>query len=202
MKHTLAGIHLAASVIEGLIRRPYALKHRAATMAERRISPADVVAVSSLSLGWAVLPLIHTFTPWLDRFDYRLSRRAEATLGVAGTVVTAAGLYLFWRAHHDLDANWSPMLEISTEHELVTTGAYARVRHPMYSAALVLTVGQALLVHNKVAGPAGLLGLAPMLWLRIGPEERLMRDAFGQAYADYCAQTPRLIPHRRPRPRD
>lgn len=117
-------------------------------------------------------------------------------------MVTAAGLYLFWRAHHDLDANWSPMLEISTEHKLVTTGAYAWVRHPMYSAALVLTAGQALLVHNKVAGPAGLLGLGPMLWLRIGPEERLMRDAFGQAYADYCARTPRLIPRlRRSNPR-
>lgn len=67
------------------------------------------------------------------------------------------GVYLFWRSHADLGGMWSAHLEVRKEHRLITHGIYSRIRHPMYSAIFLITLAQAMVLTNWIAGPIGLL---------------------------------------------
>ena len=112
---------------------------------------------------------------------------------LAGTVCLTLGLWLFHRSHADLGANWSITLEVLEKHRLVRQGFYRRVRHPMYAALLLYSVGQALVLPNFVAGLSPGVSMALLVALRIGPEERMMLEEFGEDYQEYMALTKRLV---------
>ena len=104
------------------------------------------------------------------------------------------GLWLFYRSHADLGANWSITLEVREQHRLITQGVYSRIRHPMYSAMVLYSVGQALVIPNWVVGPSNGVAFAILLSLRVHAEEQMMSEAFGDEYAAYAARTKRLVP--------
>ena len=114
-----------------------------------------------------------------------------------GLVFLAAAIWLFWRARRDLGANWSPSLEIGAKQELVTQGVYRAIRHPMYTSLLLWSIAQVLLLHNWIAGPAGLVGFLLLRLVRVPREERMMLDHFGDAYRAYSARTGRILPRLR-----
>src|SRR6266567_3214227 len=68
------------------------------------------------------------------------------------------------------------------------TTSYRGVRHPMYSALALYSVGQALVIPNWVAGPSNLVAFTVLFALRIGAEERMMAQQFGIEYAAYTAR--------------
>lgn len=148
------------------------------------------LVMAATGIGVMLVPLLFVATPWLDRANYSQSF-AQFTAGVA---IMVASLWLFWRAHYDLGANFSRTLEIHTTHELVTNGVYAHIRHPLYSAIWLFTLAQALLLPNWIAGLSGLLGFAPMYFLRTPAEECMMLATFGNSYAAYAQRTGRLVP--------
>jgi protein-S-isoprenylcysteine O-methyltransferase Ste14 len=104
------------------------------------------------------------------------------------------GLWLFYRSHADLGTNWSITLEVREQHRLITQGVYRRIRHPMYSALVLYSLGHALVIPNWVAGPANLVAFAILFTLRVHAEEQMMSDTFGDEYATYAARTKRLVP--------
>ena len=79
-------------------------------------------------------------------------------------------------------------------HQLVTRGIYRQVSHPMYLALLLYSLGQAMALPNWVAGPSYLVAFGLLFALRVGPEERMMLEEFGQDYQAYMARTKRLVP--------
>jgi protein-S-isoprenylcysteine O-methyltransferase Ste14 len=113
---------------------------------------------------------------------------------VAGMMCLGLGLWLFFRSHADLGTNWSITLEVREQHRLITQGVYRRIRHPMYLALALYSVGQALVIPNWVAGPSNLIAFAILFALRVRAEERMMIEGFGDEYAAYSARTNRLIP--------
>jgi protein-S-isoprenylcysteine O-methyltransferase Ste14 len=64
----------------------------------------------------------------------------------------------------------------------------------MYSALLLYSVGQALVVPNWVAGPSNLIAFVVLLAFRVRAEEGMMVQQFGDEYAAYTARTKRLVP--------
>ena len=108
---------------------------------------------------------------------------------IAGTIAAIGAVFLCWRAHHDLKRQWSSGLELIEGHTLVTSGVYARIRHPMYAAFALGALSQALLLPNWIAGGAGPIGMALFLFLRLPREEKLLADAFGADWAAYRART-------------
>src|SRR4051812_19637444 len=94
----------------------------------RRMDVTEKILLPLVGVGSLGLPLLYLFTPWLGFADYRL----PAGVPWCGTALLTAALWLFWRAHSDLDRNWSVTLEVRKGHELVTAGVYRAVRHPMY----------------------------------------------------------------------
>jgi protein-S-isoprenylcysteine O-methyltransferase Ste14 len=184
------GVLVAGMVALIAIRAPFARKSRQRPVAESRKGALEVLLLLLMAVGFLMLPLVYVFTPLLRGVDYPLSVPAFA----AGVVVLVASEWLFYRSHADLGSNWSVTLELREGHELVTRGVYRRVRHPMYSAIFLYCVAQALLLANWIAGPACLAAFTVMFLARLGPEERMMRDRFGEEYARYAAESKRLIP--------
>jgi len=109
-------------------------------------------------------------------------------------VLMVAALWLFYRSHADLGLNWSVSLELRKGHELVKRGVYRSIRHPMYASIWLWCLAQGLLLENWLAGWYALMAFALMYFVRTPREERMMREAFGQEYADYMGQTGRLFP--------
>jgi protein-S-isoprenylcysteine O-methyltransferase Ste14 len=145
-----------------------------------------------LVLVWVgfFVPLIWLASPVLSFAEYPL------TLGpfITGVMCFVVGLWLFYRSHADLGTNWSITLEVREQHRLITQGVYYRIRHPMYSALVLYSLGHALVIPNWVAGPANLVAFAILFTLRVHAEEQMMSDTFGDEYATYAARTKRLIP--------
>lgn len=145
-------------------------------------------------LGMQVLPLIYLFTPWLGFANYAFSGWLSRLMGWAGAGVFVVALWLLWQSHADLGRNFSPGLEIRDEPRLATEGVFRRIRHPMYTAHVLWSIAQLLLLQNWLAGPAMLVTQIPFYLYRIPREERLLVQAFGDEYRRYMLHTNRLLP--------
>ena len=109
------------------------------------------------------------------------------------TAITAAGLLFSVWARRHLGRNWSGTVTIKEDHELITTGPYAIVRHPIYTGLLLAFVGSAIAVGEWRGVAAAVLAFLSFLFkLRI--EERWMKERFGDAYHAYCQHVPALVP--------
>lgn len=92
-----------------------------------------------------------------------------------------------------LGSNWSAIATVKQNHELISRGPYALVRHPIYSGILLALVGTAIAM-GEVRAFIG-LGLAFIAFLlKSGAEEQLMRQEFSAEYARYSQRVRRLIP--------
>jgi protein-S-isoprenylcysteine O-methyltransferase Ste14 len=118
---------------------------------------------------------------------------APLALRVAGDVLCVAGVALSIWARVNLGANWSGQPSVKEGHELITSGAYRLVRHPIYSGMLTGALGTSLVIG--VPGVLFLLGFVAVVISRIGVEERLMGQLFGDKYLLYRQRTKALIPH-------
>lgn len=108
-------------------------------------------------------------------------------------LVTAAGmLFTVWARVH-LGRNWSGVVTIKEGHELIDTGPYALVRHPIYTGLLVAIFGSAMARSEWRGALAVLISLAA-LWHKLRLEERWMSERFGEQYAAYRRRVPALIP--------
>ena len=181
-------IGIASTII---IRAPHGGRSRKVAVVESRKSALDIALLALMWIAGMILPLVAIFTPLLSFADYPLHPIAFAI----GTVVLCLGMWLFYRSHADLGENWSVSLEIRENHQLVTSGVYRLMRHPMYTAIFLTALAQALLLSNWLAGPSCLLAFLVMLAVRLGREETMMLNKFGEAYGEYMKRTKRLIPH-------
>lgn len=179
-----------ALLAEIIIRAPVNLRRKHEKFTRPNKATLDSILFGLLSLGMFILPLIYCLTPWLDFANYSL----PAFTGWAGALIIAGAVAVFWRAHVDLGANWSPTLETREKHELVTRGIYAFIRHPMYTSQWLWSVAQALLLPNWLAGALNLLIWTVFYALRVGAEEKMMLAAFGPAYEAYMKRTGRVFP--------
>jgi protein-S-isoprenylcysteine O-methyltransferase Ste14 len=104
-----------------------------------------------------------------------------------------AGLGYSLAARAWLGRNWSGMVTVKHEHELIRSGPYRRVRHPIYTGLLLAVLGSALAL-GELRGFLGLALVALAFRRKIGIEERFMLERFGAAYQRYRAEVPALLP--------
>ena len=145
--------------------------------------------IVSLS-GLGIIPLGYI----ISGFPRLLARPFVPELVWLGLVVAAASLVMFHLTHEALGRNWSVSLQMRQDHKLITHGVYARIRHPMYTAFWLWALAQALLLPNWLAGFSGLIGFGTLYFLRVGPEEEMMIERFGEEYRAYMARTGRILP--------
>jgi protein-S-isoprenylcysteine O-methyltransferase Ste14 len=180
---------LVSSVVMVIIRAPHGQRSRGIKVVKSRKGTLEICLLTLAWLGFFV-PLLWVATRLLAFADYPL----HPVPFIAGILCLALGLWLFHRSHVDLGPNWSITLEVRESHQLITQGIYRDVRHPMYLALLLYSLGQALVLPNWVAGPSYLVTFGLLFALRVGREERMMLEEFGRDYEAYMARTKRLVP--------
>jgi protein-S-isoprenylcysteine O-methyltransferase Ste14 len=183
-------IYFTGLIIMSIIRAPFSRQTKTNQIVDSRKTTLEIFLLSLMSVGTLVIPLIYVFTPLLSFADYQL----PSWVGWIGVAVSVVALWLFWCSHTDLGRNWSHTLELRKGHQLITSGVYKYVRHPMYAATLMWGVTQVLILHNWIAGCSPLLSFMLMYFLRVPREEQMMLDQFGQEYQSYMNRTGRIIP--------
>jgi protein-S-isoprenylcysteine O-methyltransferase Ste14 len=186
---------IAASLIRAywLKRTPHWWRRREKVEDDRE-SGQDRPLLLLTTAGMIVVPFLYLFTTRLDFADYTLPPTASLVAGSLGAALFLQALWLLWRSHADLAGSFSPGLQIKKNHELVTTGVYEKIRHPMYAAHLLWAMAQLLLLQNWIVGPAFLVASIPLYVARIPREEEMMLDKFGEEYRRYAERTGRVMP--------
>ncbi|HZS01434.1 MAG TPA: isoprenylcysteine carboxylmethyltransferase family protein [Chloroflexota bacterium] len=113
-------------------------------------------------------------------------------LSIVGLILCVAGMAVLVSARQHLGRNWSQTVSAKEGHELVTSGPYRYVRHPMYAGGLLACLGSAIVC----GGPFVFLlaFLTPIFLWRVGAEDHLMEQQFPDAYPAYEQRTRALIP--------
>ena len=119
------------------------------------------------------------------------------TTALAGFTVAVVGLATAVWARVSLGRFWSDKVVLQSGHQLIRTGPYARMRHPIYSGVLLGVLGTAFVLGEW----RGLLAFAILLAnyiIKAKKEERLLAHEFGPAFSDHAARTGFLLPRLRP----
>jgi len=103
-------------------------------------------------------------------------------VAVIGLILTVLGIaFAFW-ARYTLGQNWSSKVTIKVEHELIRSGPYAYVRHPIYTGILLALVGTALAIAEWRAVIAVTLAWVSF-YTKARIEEKMLAQEFGAAFA-------------------
>jgi protein-S-isoprenylcysteine O-methyltransferase Ste14 len=114
-------------------------------------------------------------------------------LGAVGAFVCVLGIALAIWARVDLGRNWGMPMTEKAEPELVTSGSYRLVRHPIYSGLLVAVLGTALVTN--LLGLAIVVVMTGYFYYCASVEETNLTATFPIAYPAYRARTKMLIPY-------
>jgi protein-S-isoprenylcysteine O-methyltransferase Ste14 len=118
---------------------------------------------------------------------------ARPWIEIVGIVLTAAGIgFAIW-ARVYLAGNWSGAVSVRVGHELIRTGPYRWVRHPIYSGLTLALLGTALGM-GEVRGFVAVVVLYAGFKIKSRLEERVMRGVFGLEYEDYSRRTGAILP--------
>lgn len=151
---------------------------------------------SRLSLLGIVIQILGFFAVGFGEITFRYASGSPEAIEQAGItlLLTAVTCGLFAASKRALGRNWSVVARTRADHELVTWGPFAHVRHPIYSALFVWMIAMAVAFGHYW----GLIPGVPLYWigtiLRIREEERLLRDQFGAGYETYAARVKRFVP--------
>ena len=149
-----------------------------------RVLRVVLFAVALVLYSWHTIPVA-----WL-RIQLWPGSYALYNVGIA---VTAAGIaFAVWARVH-LGTNWSRSVTLKKDHELITTGPYHLVRHPIYTGILFGLMG-ATIAEGQVRSVIALALIAWSLWRKLSLEEKWMREEFGETYAEYSRHTAALVP--------
>lgn len=176
-------------------------------LSRRREHPKEFRAKDNpphaLQIVWAVVflaPLTYPFfvvvAPALAYgtvLTFHLPR--DEVLQLVGLGLWAAGGILVLWASRALGRFMTIQIAVAKDHELITIGPYARIRHPLYAGAIFLVAGLALTFLNLVLLMAAVLVIAIATY-RARKEERLLAspEGFGAQYRQYMARTGRFLP--------
>jgi protein-S-isoprenylcysteine O-methyltransferase Ste14 len=162
---------------------------RSKPVARRERWPVRVFHVAILAIALGLLfSQSSRIGPLAERFVPEDRRLAWVGLGV-----TVAGCAFALWARLVLGRNWSAAVSVKQHHELIRSGPYAIVRHPIYSGLLLGIMGTALAL-GEVRGLAA-LALAFAAWFtKARREERFLVEQFDGAYVSYRQKVKRLIP--------
>jgi len=113
---------------------------------------------------------------------------------LVGAVLNIVGVIIVLCSHLWLGKNWSGRVRIRADHELITSGPFRCIRHPLYLGFFLVIVGITLSLKT-VAGIVIWLMAVVVYDIKARQEEKLLTQYFGEKYRRYQARTWRFIPY-------
>ncbi len=136
--------------------------------------------------------LIYSPDPRFGVLNQRFLPHSQA-ISIFGVAITAAGAAVAIWARVHLGKNWSGVVTIRQEHQLIRSGPYKYVRHPIYTGMLLALIGTALVIGEWRA----LLGFAVILVgfvKKARKEESFLQTQFGADFEDHKRHTGFFVP--------
>jgi protein-S-isoprenylcysteine O-methyltransferase Ste14 len=175
--------------VDPIVFRPY-----------RRVDTPHGFLEATLSLVAGVVTLDILLNALASEFVARYltipALRGFPPLGWAGLAAVTAGILLSTTAVLHMGTSWRMGIDRQTAGGLVTGGLYRRLRHPIYSGMLLITVGLAALTADVVSVAVAASAVVA-LHLQARLEEEFLLARHGGEYAAYKAATGRFWPKRR-----
>jgi protein-S-isoprenylcysteine O-methyltransferase Ste14 len=158
--------------------------------AQRRESRTNRLLTIALTIPAAVLLAVRG--PWLHWLGARFLPHTMILYWLGLLMVIAGLAFAVWARLH-LGRNWSGTVTVKENHELICSGPYGTVRHPIYTGLLLAVLGTAI-VFGEWRGLLAFCFLTMALVLKLRREEHFMEESFPDTYPRYRAQVPALIP--------
>lgn len=159
-------------------------------VAKSRIG-ANEVLVLIVTIPGFVVPIFWLATSSLAFANYEVLHPMRL---IAGSLGYFTGILVLGCVAWSLGKFWSPTLQLKENHQLVTTGIYRHVRHPMYLGLVVFSVGNVLALPNYIASQTFFVAMLVLIAFRLEPEEQMLVEEFGAEYEDYRKRSNRLFP--------
>ena len=118
----------------------------------------------------------------------------RSPMNVAGALMFIVSLIIRLSAHVTINTNYSWTLEIRERHTLVEDGLYRYVRHPIYFGTFIGVMAIPIYMSSLPGFLLCFLAI-PVLNYRIGIEERMLIEEFGEEYERYKERTWKLFPY-------
>lgn len=155
---------------------------------EKQSLPSALAHRIPVGLGWWLLIYPRLGPPW----NWPILPRMEF-LPIVGAAVCVYGLVFTIWARRTLAGNWSSDVTFKRDHELIRTGPYRLVRHPIYTGLLGMCLGTAIAI-GQLRGVVALLIVSLGFWIKLRQEERLLLRHFPEAYPVYKREVKALVP--------
>jgi protein-S-isoprenylcysteine O-methyltransferase Ste14 len=152
---------------------------------------------------WSTLFLFATLSAFLPTIQYSASLKESQAgtiawgfpfLSYTGFALIFLGLILNWTGILTLRKQWSTVVAFSKDHQLIDTGVYRFIRHPIYAAVLLEILGFGLTLENWIIILLLIIPNGLSFGYRIFVEEKALEGYFGEKYTQYERRTKRLIP--------
>ncbi len=179
-----------------------AVRRRAGHGAPREVKASRPLSLATGPLWVAIINasfvalLVEAIAPaWVYGGPLTITFTGDAPLQVLGVVAWLLGGSLVLWAGRALGRHTRLHIEVSKDHEMITSGPYRWIRHPMYTSLILINGGVALYLLNAAMAGVALVTYAIALRRALNEEQLLSSpDAFGVAYGEYMARTGRFLP--------
>jgi len=161
---------------------------RVKAIAERQSLLPALAHRIPVGLGWWML----AFPNWPPPMNWLAVPHSDS-IRIFGTAICVYGLLVTIWARRTLAGNWSSDVTFKQGHELIRTGPYRFVRHPIYTGLLIMSLGTAIEIgqlHCWVSLPITAIGF----WIKLKQEERLLLRHFPNDYSAYQKEVKALVP--------
>jgi protein-S-isoprenylcysteine O-methyltransferase Ste14 len=161
---------------------------------DQKRNRGSLVGLALQGLSYAIVWSVHRefLTPIVSGSSLR------ETLSVVGNVIAmvaaAASVWLVIAAVKTLGKEWSLTARLVEGHKLATSGPYAYVRHPIYTAMLGMLTATGLAISRWQSLVAALVVFMLGTIIRLRSEEKLLREAFGEEFEVYAQRVAALVP--------
>ena len=157
-------------------------------IAERQSLASALAHRIPIGVGWWLLVIRRL--PW--PMNLQVTPHTDFFLAT-GTVTCVLGLYVTIWARRTLAGNWSSDVTFKEGHELIRTGPYRYVRHPIYTGLLIMWIGTAIEI-GQLRGWVAVALVTIGFWIKLSQEERLMLRHFPEEYPRYQKEVKALVP--------
>jgi protein-S-isoprenylcysteine O-methyltransferase Ste14 len=111
----------------------------------------------------------------------------------AGALLTGAGVGLAILARWHLGTNWSGTVTLKEGHELIRTGPYRAIRHPIYTGILLALLGTAI-AFGEVRGLVAFAVAWGSFYFKARREEAFLTQEFGEKFGTHAKETGMFLP--------